>query len=98
MNESKLAKSTPKSSRKTSDEWPGKLYGRVGEGGRVTIPQWIRQKVKIRAGDIVSYDYLGNNTVIITRESRRRSPTMQEQYPLVDLMCMAAQNGTLTWD
>lgn len=41
----------------------------LGRRGRITIPYEIRMKIGMEAGDVLSFEEEGTDTVIITREA-----------------------------
>ncbi len=46
-----------------------RIFRVLGRRGRTTIPYAIRKRNGFRAGDILSFEDLGDDTVIIRRES-----------------------------
>ena len=45
-----------------------KVYKILGRRGRITIPQKIREKIGFGSGDIVSFDELDGQSILIRKE------------------------------
>ena len=45
-----------------------KVYKILGHRGRITIPQKIREKIGFGSGDIVSFDELDGQSILIRKE------------------------------
>lgn len=50
-----------------------KAYRVIGSMGRVTIPYWMRKQIGIRPEDVVSFEVVDENTVLVCRESIREA-------------------------
>ena len=58
-----------------------KIYRVIGKEGRVTIPCVLRACVGFRPNDVVSFEMISEDTVLVRREQLVEQPVSQPEMP-----------------